>query len=143
MGPEVPWISLHHFATPGRGSKAGLGFRSLGCKKQIDTRLKADLNQEHLCWCHWFMDIYNPGTSVCQCLLLRVGRKCVACEAKTSTGGSRRNKDGPKLQVLAKATDLCLDDPVCHAACSYFLPIGLRADEVISAQKKALEQLES
>ena len=85
--------------------------------------------------------IYNPGTSVCQCLLLRVGRKCVACEAKTSTGGSRRNKDGPKLQVLAKATDLCLDD--CHAACSYFLPIGLRADEVISAQKKALEQLES
>ena len=132
------------FCHTGQGFQSWPGLPVTGLQETNKIpRLKADLNQEHLCWCHWFMDIYNPGTSVCQCLLLRVGRKCVACEAKTSTGGSRRNKDGPKLQVLAKATDLCLDDPVCHAACSYFLPIGLRADEVISAQKKALEQLES
>ena len=67
VGLAVPWISLDHFATA-RGSKAGLGFRSLGCKKQEYTRLKVDVNQEHFCWCHWFMD--NPGTSVCQCPLL-------------------------------------------------------------------------
>ena len=125
MGPEVPWISLHHFATPGRGSKAGLGFRSLGCKKQIDTRLKADLNQEHLCWCHWFMDIYNPGTSVCQCLLLRVGRKCVACEAKTSTGGSRRNKDGPSCKSWRKQRICALMTAMPHAVTFCRLVSGL------------------